>query len=134
MPLYREGETIAVPGVSFTSRDRTLLLVTQKGCRYCDQSMPFYQALGADDALGKRTQIVLLAPDEEAVSREELAQRGVRVDKVIRMSLSQLKVRGTPTAIVVNRQGVIERVLPGLLDEARQAQLMDALKTAGSSN
>jgi hypothetical protein len=126
-PVYAEGEAFALPGVSFAERDYTLVLVTQKGCTYCDQSMPFYQTLGADAALAKRTRIVLVAPDAEGVSREELQKYGVRVDQVVQLPLGQLKVTGTPTAIVVNRDGVIERVLPGMLDPARQTQLLSAL-------
>lgn len=129
-PLYTEGERLAIPGVSFTEQDYTLLLVTQKGCIFCDQSMPFYRALGEDEAVGRRVRIVLVAPDSEDVSRAELAKHGVRVDQVVQVPLGQLKVRGTPTAIVVNRVGEIQRVLPGLLDEARQAQLQAALRTA----
>jgi len=126
-PVYANGEQLTLPGVSFGERDYTLVLVTQKGCTYCDQSMPFYQTLGADAALAKRTRIVLVAPDAEGVSREELLKYGVRVDQVVQLPLGQLKVTGTPTAIVVNRDGVIERVLPGMLDSARQTQLLSAL-------
>lgn len=127
-PTYVDGETLAVPGVSFSGSAYTLVLVTQKGCTFCDQSMPFYRALGEDEVLSRRTRIVVLAPDEEQVTLEELKRFGVRVDQVARVPLGSLKVSGTPTAIVVNRLGVIERVLPGLLDASRQAQLLSALR------
>lgn len=129
-PVYTDGEKLDVPGVSFSESEYTLILVTQKGCTFCDQSMPFYKTLGDDDALSKRTRIVLLAPDDEQVTLEELKKFGVRVDQVAKVPLGNLKVSGTPTAIVVNRQGVIERVLAGMLDAARQAQLLSALKVA----
>jgi thioredoxin-related protein len=96
--------------------------------------MPFYKTLGTDEALAQHTRVVLVAPDEEAESRAELEKHGVRVDQIVRTSLGALKVRGTPTAIVVNRQGLIERVLPGLLDESRQSQLLNVLKKTEGSN
>jgi hypothetical protein len=127
MPLYSVGEQVEVPGVAFGDREQTLLLVTQKGCRFCDQSMPFYKELGADQGVAARTRVVLLAPDPDEVTREELAKYGVRVDQVVRVPLGRLKVRGTPTAILVGRDGVVSGVWTGLLDEARQAEVRTAL-------
>jgi thioredoxin-related protein len=129
--VYSDGELVTIPGVSFGKSDYTLLLVTQKSCRYCEQSMPFYKALGDDRGIAKRTKIVLLAPDDERTSWDELGKHGVRVDQVVRTSLGSLKISGTPTAIVVNRQGIVERALTGLLDEERQTQLLAALRAPG---
>jgi thioredoxin-related protein len=108
--------------------DRTLLLVVRKGCRFCDESMPFYKRLGDDPTLAKRTQFVLVAPDGEIVSREELAKQQVRVDQVVTKSLAALKVQGTPTAILVGKTGRIEKVMVGRLDEKQQEELVLALK------
>jgi hypothetical protein len=127
--LYAPGEKIQVAGVNFELKERTLLLVMQKGCKFCELSMPFYQDLGKDFSITKRTRIVAIAPDEEGISEAELARFGVRVDQIVRLSISQLKVRGTPTAIVVGPGGVIERVMGGQLDEAEQAQLVGLLKS-----
>lgn len=128
IPLYQPGEAIQVGGIDFGSVDRTVLLVVQKGCSFCEQSMPFYQRLGADKTLAGRTRLVAIAPDDEATSRQELERYGVRVDQIVQSSLRQLKVRGTPTAIIVSRRGVIERILPGRLDDAQQEDLVSFLK------
>lgn len=126
--LYATGEAIAVESVDFTRADRTLLMVVRKGCRFCDESMPFYKRLGDDAMIAKRAQLVVVAPDDEAVSREELARQQIRVDHVVKRSLGLLKVRGTPTAIVVNKAGRVEKVMVGRLDEKQQQELMSALK------
>jgi predicted transcriptional regulator len=70
----------------------------------------------------------MVAPDEEAVSREELAKQQIRVDQVVKKSLAGLKVRGTPTAIVVSKDGRVEKVMAGRLDEKQQQELLAALR------
>jgi hypothetical protein len=69
-----------------------------------------------------------VAPDEEAVSRDELAKQKIRVDQVVKEPLAGLKVRGTPTAIVVTSAGRVEKVMVGRLDEKQQEELISALK------
>jgi hypothetical protein len=40
-PMYQLGEKIQMPGVDFGQAVRTVVLVVRKGCRFCDESMPF---------------------------------------------------------------------------------------------
>ena len=124
---YKVGDSITLTNVDFKRADRTLLLVVRKGCRFCDESMPFYKRLGDDPTLAKRTQFVVVAPDDELVSREELAKQQVRVDQIVTKSLTALRVQGTPTAILVAKTGRIERIMVGRLDETQQQELMSAL-------
>jgi len=125
---YQVGEAIVLAPVDFNRAERTLLLVVRKGCRFCEESMPFYKRLGDDTVISKRVQLVIVAPDEELASREEFSTQQIRVDQVVKRSLSGLKVMGTPTAIVVNKQGRIEKVMAGRLDDKQQQELMSALK------
>jgi hypothetical protein len=129
-PTYAVGERINLSGVDFGASDQTLLLVVRKGCRFCDESMPFYKQLGDDAAIAKRTRLVIAAPDDETVSREELAKQAVRVDQVVKVSAGQLKIRGTPTAILVDRSGAVRQVFIGRLDEAKQQELVGVLKAS----
>lgn len=121
--LYQPGERLQLPGVDFSQANHTLVLVVKKGCRYCDESMPFYQKLGANESLAKRTRIVVVAPDDTTVSREELRKYNVRVDQVVQATLAQIKVQGTPTAIVADKAGVVRHVAIGRLEESRQEEL-----------
>jgi len=127
-PTYAVGESIKVAGVDFNAANQTLLLVVRKGCRFCEESMPFYKQLGDDRAIAKTTKLVIAAPDEENVSRDELAKQGVRVDQIVKVKGGQLKVRGTPTAILVDRKGTVREVLIGRLDETKQRELVAALR------
>jgi hypothetical protein len=53
-----------------------------------------------------------------------LEQHGVNLQGVFTSSLSKLGVRGTPTVLVVDRNGVVQSVFVGKLDSGREGQLM----------
>jgi hypothetical protein len=127
--VYQVGERISLDKIDFSQAYRTLVLVVRQDCRFCDDSMPFYKRLGDDDEIGRRTRIVMVAPDDEEVSRAGLQSRGIRVDQILRVGVDQLRVRGTPTAIVVNAAGVVQRILTGRLAEPQQAELIGYLRT-----
>ena len=127
-PVYKVGDAISIDNVDFRRAERTLLLVVRKGCRFCEESMPFYKRLGDDRTIAKHTQLVIVAPDEESVSRQELAQQHIRVDQVVKKSLGGLKVMGTPTAIVIDGAGRVEKIMVGRLDEKQQNELISVLK------
>src|SRR6267143_5733907 len=39
------GKKLTTPDIDWTKNQETLLLVLKKGCRFCDESAPFYQRL-----------------------------------------------------------------------------------------
>jgi thioredoxin-related protein len=127
--MYQPGETIEVPGVDFSVADQTLVLVVRKGCGWCERSMPFYREITANKSLTERTRLVAAAPDPVAVSIEDLAKSGVRFEQVVQVSLGQVRVRGTPTAILVGQDGKVRKIWPGWLSDERQQEVLSALKT-----
>jgi hypothetical protein len=129
-PMYQPGETIAVPGVDFAKADRTLLLVIRSTCKYCTESMPFYKDLAGDRRPAGNVRIVALSPDEIPISHAYLGTYSVKLDEVVKVPLTALKVRGTPTAILVDKVGTVLNLWPGMLDAARQQEVLVALNAS----
>ncbi|MGB7924504.1 MAG: hypothetical protein WCF57_14780 [Pyrinomonadaceae bacterium] len=121
------GSKIELPGVDLSSSDKTLLLVLQKGCRYCSESGPFYQKL-AQEASNKGGQVKLVAvlPQETDEGRRYLSDLGVPALEVKQASLDSLSVGGTPTLIMVNR-GAVSDVWVGKLDATEESQVLSKL-------
>src|SRR6185369_17657193 len=44
------GQRISLEGIDWAKRRHTVLLVLQRGCRYCTESAPFYQRLITETA------------------------------------------------------------------------------------
>jgi peroxiredoxin len=125
--VYNPGEALPqLAPIDFARADRTVVLVLRKGCTYCDKSMPFYQKL----LTGVRkvrpgVQVAVVSSDPVEVSREYLAGNQLDVNAIA--TSRELKVPGTPTVIVVDKQGKVAKVWVGLLDMKQQQDVWDSL-------
>jgi hypothetical protein len=126
------GDRLAkLPGLDWNQHRRTLVLVLNTGCHFCQDSIPFYQKLAQAQRPGRDVpEIVAVFPNEAAMVREFTAHEGLTIQSVPEVSLEKLHVNGTPTLILVNREGLVERSWIGVLTAPQE---MDVLKLASGS-
>lgn len=135
---YRTPRSIAVgdnlatlPGLDWNQHRRTLLLVLNTSCHFCQDSIPFYQKLAQAQRLDRDAlQIVAVFPNEATMVNEFIGHENLSVRSVPGIPLEKLHVNATPTLILVNREGRVEQSWIGILT-ARQE--MDLLKLASGS-
>jgi thiol-disulfide isomerase/thioredoxin len=131
-PSVAAGDRLGpVPGIDWSRHRRTLVLALRTDCHYCRDSAPFYQRLaqvlrpGGDDVA-----VVAVFPnDAEAVS-QTVKEEGLSLPSVSAVPLEGLGVVGTPTLILVDREGKVVRSWVGLLTPRGE---LDLLKAVGSS-
>lgn len=111
-------------GVDFAAAEQTLVMVLQSDCPYCEQSLPFYRSLKSLPRESDDLQIVIVAPpgDHNIEAYREIIQP----DAVVFVDPLGLPVTGTPTLLLVDRDGVIEAAWMGLLDQSREAEVLAA--------
>lgn len=123
----------SLPAYDWKAHDRTLVLVLKDGCRFCEESIPFYRKLAE---LGKSNHIdahlIAVFPDDPAAVRRLVEAQRLALEVFPGIELSQLKVEGTPTLILVDRQGRVSKVWIGQLDAAGQADVVTAISKAGA--
>lgn len=121
------GTRVPLADVDWARNRRTLLLVLQRGCHFCAESAPFYQRLAreADDAA---VRLVAVLPQEVTESRQYLAELHVPVSEVRQSTLGAVGVRGTPTLLLVDSQGVVEDSWVGKLSTEREEQVLRRLQ------
>lgn len=102
---------------------RTLLLVTSSTCRFCAESMPFYRNL-VTAARREGVRVVALAWEPPVRNRAYLASQGVQVDAALDIAATGVSVRGTPTLILVRRDGTVIQSWPGKLGSASEAAVL----------
>jgi len=122
------GARIALPGVDWSRHDKTFVLVLSTGCHFCLDSGPFYKRLSAEihkhaGTIG--TVAVFPQPVDEA--RRFLAGFDVAVDSVLQAPLPSTGARGTPTLVVVDKTGTIEKVWIGRLPPQRENDVLGYL-------
>jgi hypothetical protein len=100
-------------------------------CHLCTESGPFYQRLAK--ARG-RTQLLAVLPQPIDEGKRYLEKLGVSVDKIRQVSLSSIDVRGTPTLMLVNSDGVVVNTWIGTLQVDREAEVLSKMQADRASN
>ena len=125
------GEVLALPEQAGLARsEKTLVIALSSDCRFCIESMPFYRELilsraAADSDL----RIVALVEHLDRLRQEQrlLQEAGVEVDSLLSVDFQSIGIAGTPTLVLVDRQGEALHVWKGKLTEEGQAQVYRSL-------
>ncbi len=110
--------------------DRTLFVMLQPNCGYCNESMPFYKRL-IDQRNQKGSNVKVVAavgqPAAEAEEAQKLAAAGVQPDGLTTVDFAAAKVPGTPALLLVDNQGEVLDVWVGKLDEDKEEEVLERL-------
>ena len=112
-------------GIVFPASAQTAILFLQSDCRFCRESMSFYRRLTTRDAPAVR--IVVAAPAVDTGVRRLLASHAVEPDAVVYVEQGELPVKGTPTVLVADSNGVVTHSWLGRLDATGEAEVERAL-------
>jgi thioredoxin-related protein len=93
-------------GYSWREHNQTLLVAVRKGCAFCERSYPFYRQLEAlehDSHL--KAHILMVMPDDPSSGAALLSAQGIKSQSITNISLSSIKISGTPTLLLVDANG-----------------------------
>ena len=124
----RAGARLAVPGIDWTKNDRTLLMALSRGCHFCSASAPFYKKLTQELSARKDVGMVAAFPQPVDEAQNYLSTLGVSISDVRQLRLDSLGVLGTPTLILVNREGVVINAWRGQLPPDKEEEVLNQLK------
>ena len=122
-----QGKSVDIETITATPAERNVVLAISQTCHFCQKEMPFYRNLGE---LAARTQAHVYAvfPPGEKESEKYLGGQSVRTDGVVSQKLADLGVWGTPTLLLVDAKGKIERAWVGALSEAQEEEVLQAIQ------
>lgn len=125
----QKGKTLSqLPGIDYSHNPQTLLIAMSVKCKFCGESVRFYKQLAeARRGLGKYTQLVALFPEDEDTVRQYLRRNQLEIGAVAGSDLKSLNISGTPTIILVDRQGKIIDFWIGKLAEGDEQQVINVL-------
>lgn len=121
------GTKLPLANVDWSSHKQSVLLVLQKGCRFCEESMPFYQRLNKELS-NESTHVVALLPQDERESRKYLNDQHVGITDVRQVSLTSIGVQGTPTLFLVDSAGSVLEQWTGKIPQTQQDAIITRLK------
>ncbi|HLJ88646.1 MAG TPA: hypothetical protein VKZ53_17635 [Candidatus Angelobacter sp.] len=124
------GTTLAsLQEYRWSDHDKTLVLALQVGCHYCEASMPFYGRLAQLQQSHRiHPNLLALMPDENASGTQVLKSFGVDIACACGHPLSSMHIAGTPTLLLVNAQGRVERVWEGQLPSSGENEVIAELE------
>jgi hypothetical protein len=130
---YKVGEILDLPVPTVAAADDTLLLYIQSRCKFCSESMPFYQVLFK--ARSQRVSIVALSPEDRQVTVDYLKAHNLTADEVAQVPISGGRFLGTPTIIAVDRAKKVKGIWLGKLTppQEREVLALAAPRTAARS-
>ncbi|MGI8656533.1 MAG: hypothetical protein ACR2LC_15115 [Pyrinomonadaceae bacterium] len=136
-PLNKEiiaGSKISLQNVDWTRNDQTLLLVLQKGCRYCSESASFYRRLAQSVATGhSNTQLIAVLPQNASEGSAYLNELNVPIEAK-QATVGSLGASATPTLILVNKAGEVKASWVGKLPAEKEAEVLGHIETERTSN
>jgi hypothetical protein len=122
------GQTLApLPGYMWSSSPKTLVIAIRKGCPYCDASMPFYKQLGEQEKSNVlHAHVLVVMPNDASYGSRLLEKNDVEVQGIFGQKLAALNVSGTPTVLLLDSSGRIEREWIGQLTPRGEKDVMNA--------
>ena len=130
-PQVEKGEQFdQLKNVVPAGSDRALVVAVSPQCHYCNDSLPFYkQLVDQRNQKGSGVKFVAAVPNEEAKAEEsqKFTGAGVQVDNMVHLDFASIKVPGTPTLLLVDKQGKVLDVWVGKLDAGREKKVLETL-------
>jgi thiol-disulfide isomerase/thioredoxin len=124
------GTTISLSDINWKENGFTLLLAISSTCHFCSESAPFYQRLAQQR---RDFQFIAVSLETVGESQKYLNQLGVSLDKVMQVPFDSLGIRGTPTLVLVDNNGVVTDVWVGKLTSGEEDAVMSRLQKVAAT-
>jgi len=125
-PAYRAGQTIDAPANWYASSSYTLVVFARASCGACQTAQPFLKQLVAD--LGSRSAVVLGTTGKETKEEAGYGQSLGLSAESVKVVPAGLRVRATPTLVLVNAQGQVLAAWEGVGPEKQQQQIAKTIQ------
>lgn len=122
--IVYKGSKAAIADVDWAQSRKNLVLVLSTKCRFCTESMPFYQRLAELRASNENVRMLGVLPQGVEESEKYFSQFGARADRIITASLSDISVQSTPTLLLVDENGTIIESWVGKLPPYREDEVI----------
>jgi len=124
------GTKISLEGIDWAKNGKTLLMALSDKCHVCSESAPFYERLAKEHG---NTKLIAILPQPIQDGKKYLGQMNVAVDAIKQSPLTGVGVKGTPTLILVDKNGVVINSWVGRLSGDRELEVLNNLGQSGAT-
>ncbi len=122
------GKKLTLADIDFNKSDKNVFLVLSKGCHFCSESANFYKKLIAETK-GKNVNIIAVLPQEKKEAEEYLNGLGIQGIEIRQSQLNSLDVSGTPTILVLDKNGEVSNYWIGKLPPNEEKEVFAKLNS-----
>jgi len=127
-PAYVAGQQIDVPSAWYAGAPQTLIVFARASCAACERAQPFLKTL-VGRMQGRGGAMMAHPAGAEQDDRNFARSLGVADDRVL-ITPAGLRVKATPTIVLVNAQGVIINAWEGAAKSDVQAEMLQTIDLA----
>jgi hypothetical protein len=102
-----------------------LVIAISTQCHFCRDSEPFYKELAEKSA--SRVKLVAVLPQPQSEAEQYVRQAIAPGIQVVSTSLNSLGVMSTPTLLLIDSSGRVQKAWVGKLDGPAQQQVQSLL-------
>jgi hypothetical protein len=122
-PEIAAGARLTGQPVNWHASPKNVVLALSTTCHFCKESSGFYRKLVEDCRSHSRT--VAFFPQTPEEAQAYLKAEDVQVDEVKHANFQSLQIGGTPTLLLVDSNGVVQKVWLGKLSEAKEKEVLE---------
>lgn len=122
-PTMTAGARLTGQSVNWHDSQKNVVLILSTTCHFCKESSGFYRKLVEDCRSHART--VAFFPQTPQEAQAYLNAEDVQVDEIKHADFQSLQVSGTPTLLLVDSKGMVQRVWLGKLSEAKEKEVLE---------
>lgn len=122
------GTKLSQLDVDWSKSDKNLVLILSNTCHFCTESAPFYQRLVQTRTRQDTFRMSAVFPQTVSEGRTYLNGLGVNIDDIKQLSGSAIRIRGTPTLLLVNSTGVVTEEWLGKLPPEKENEVLARLR------
>jgi len=128
------GLKISIPGLDWSKSNQTLLMFLNIDCGFCKQSEPFYRQLTSAVTDHQSIRVVAVFPQKIEQVKPYLESAKIMVDEITQQAPTQFRVKGTPTLVLVDKNGTATNEWIGLLSTPEEAEVFTRLGLKSKPN
>lgn len=124
-----KGTTLKLKDLQLSKSKPSLVLAISSYCHFCADSASFYQQLTAmRDQQSIKAQIIAVFPRDVQPSNEFLERNKIKPDSTIIAPLESIGVAGTPTLLLIGKDGTVHREWIGRLSQSQEDEVIHELR------
>lgn len=118
------GTKINLSGMDWSRSDKTLVLAFSTKCKFCLESTDFYKRLAEQQTKREDIRLVVVGSQPIEELKSYFQKRSIPINEVIPAQLSDISVTGTPTILLVGKDGEVKDSWIGRLPPEAEAELL----------